>query len=476
MSKCTWDPSKHGGQQCPVHGAGGADADYKEGSKRISGGKYQISKDRKNYEEVNKERYNSLDIDEEEMDGTLDSDISQEGSSFKNKQKLSENEYKKLEEKYVENGAKVFDTTETVDGKENDLTLLYQDGKHVGTYNRTTGEFFNDEDEDFDKDEDSDFEDDASKQSISKQMSHSQENKIVDMASELNMDYEELRTNIINEAYDSMQNSDLSVQEAIDEAINGNNRSGITQEDKKYKVEEMRQKSKKYNPLSPGGVKGDLERVGFDDIEVVDNKTLKFRGPDNQEGWTIKENNVLGFDVYDSEGNKVIDDINANRESVAAKILQYEQNKGNRIDVRDFDVKDRYGVVRKVYLEQINENLKKAKTKEDFEDISDKIDALTEKGIISETKADELYNQLDKKIDEVNEQNKISKKEREKEYRKSSESIEDKQHKLTSAVGKFIDSDGSDQELDEMVNELRKSFSDEEIIKKIAMMFKGTIK
>jgi len=43
-------------------------------------------------------------------------------------------------------------------------------------------------------------------------------------------------------------------------------------------------------------------------------------------------------------------------------------------------------------------------------------------------------------------------------------------------VSKFIDSDGSDEELDAMISDLRKNMSDEEIIKKLATMFKGTIK
>lgn len=75
------------------------------------------------------------------------------------------------------------------------------------------------------------------------------------------------------------------------------------------------------------GVSGQLEKAGFKNIKIIDNKTLIFEGPDAKEGWMIKENRDLGFDVYDSEGNMVIEDIDANRENVATRILQYEQNK-----------------------------------------------------------------------------------------------------------------------------------------------------
>lgn len=74
-------------------------------------------------------------------------------------------------------------------------------------------------------------------------------------------------------------------------------------------------------------------------------------------------------------------------------------------------------------------------------------------------------------------------------YDKKSKELEDKdpeiqrerqaQHdSFTKTVGKFIDSNGSDQDLDEMVKELRRAFDgdDEAVIKKLAMMFKGTIK
>lgn len=53
---------------------------------------------------------------------------------------------------------------------------------------------------------------------------------------------------------------------------------------------------------------------------------------------------------------------------------------------------------------------------------------------------------------------------------------EEKHQRLTKAVGRFIEGQGSDQELDEMIKDLRKDYPDEEIIRKLAMMFKGTIK
>lgn len=54
--------------------------------------------------------------------------------------------------------------------------------------------------------------------------------------------------------------------------------------------------------------------------------------------------------------------------------------------------------------------------------------------------------------------------------------FEEKHNRFNNNVGKFISGQGSDQELNEMISDLRKDYSDEEIIKKLAMMFKGTIK
>ena len=279
MAECSWDPNKHGGKPCPVHGAGGVDADYKKGSKRISSGKYQISKDRKNYEDVDKKRYDDLDIDEELMDETLDSDITiadedfselkkyaqrydvdinkakeryneyvdrmtknktfgnekdikeaamentlddivmgyidnsdsdakdvedvevdeefivthvaddydgedrneffnenakkygkkiaqqiddeldnrqfnnkndsgaaPTGSGFKNKRKLTEEEFNN----YMKNHEwdyEFYEDSENVDGEEQKLTVIYDNGKHIGTYNKDTGEFFSDKED-----------------------------------------------------------------------------------------------------------------------------------------------------------------------------------------------------------------------------------------------------------------------------------------------------------------------------------------
>ena len=74
-------------------------------------------------------------------------------------------------------------------------------------------------------------------------------------------------------------------------------------------------------------------------------------------------------------------------------------------------------------------------------------------------------------------------------YDKKSKELEDKDPEIQrerqaqhdsfhKTVGKFINSSGSDQDLNDMVKELRRTFEgdDEAIIKKLAMMFKGTIK
>ena len=89
----------------------------------------------------------------------------------------------------------------------------------------------------------------------------------------------------------------------------------------------------------PGGIKGDLERAGFKNINIVDDKTLTFEGPDTKT-WTIKENKNAGFDVYDGSGKKVIDDFNAVRGDIATAILKREQNPMKDFDINDFNVED----------------------------------------------------------------------------------------------------------------------------------------
>ena len=73
-------------------------------------------------------------------------------------------------------------------------------------------------------------------------------------------------------------------------------------------------------PQKPAAPKPEIsEKAGFGNVKVVDDKTLTFTGSDNKP-WTIKQNEILGFDVYDSTGKKVVSDVNANRESIAEKI------------------------------------------------------------------------------------------------------------------------------------------------------------
>jgi len=60
--------------------------------------------------------------------------------------------------------------------------------------------------------------------------------------------------------------------------------------------------------------------------------------------------------------------------------------------------------------------------------------------------------------------------------RNKSKVQQEKSDRFNNSVGRFIEGQGSDQELDEMLSDMRKDYSDEEIIKKLAMMFKGTIK
>lgn len=60
MAQCNWDPAKHNGKSCPVHGASGTENNT--GHKlRINGGKYQVKySDSSDYEDTDKETYDHL--------------------------------------------------------------------------------------------------------------------------------------------------------------------------------------------------------------------------------------------------------------------------------------------------------------------------------------------------------------------------------------------------------------------------------
>lgn len=84
-----------------------------------------------------------------------------------------------------------------------------------------------------------------------------------------------------------------------------------------------------------GRIKGDLDRAGFEDTKVIDNKTLTFKGPDGKT-WTVKENENIGFDVYDGSNNKVINDFNANRGNIADAISNL--NSSDKTEEINYDI------------------------------------------------------------------------------------------------------------------------------------------
>ena len=139
-----------------------------------------------------------------------------------------------------------------------------------------------------------------------------------------------------------------SAYDSIDAAMKDAEKYNLTDDQKEYVHEYAKHVfgeefdddyEEEFTGREPGGVKGDLERAGFEKINIVDDKTLTFEGPDTKT-WTIKENENAGFDVYDSTGKKVLDDVNAVRENIATKILQREQNPMKDFDMSDFDVED----------------------------------------------------------------------------------------------------------------------------------------
>ena len=206
-----------------------------------------------------------------------------------------------------------------------------------------------------------------------------------------------------------------------------------------------------YTGREPGGIKGDLERAGFQNTKVIDDKTLEFEGP-NGKTWTVKENDILGFDVYDDTGKMVIEDVNANQENVATRILQREQNPMKDFNMDDFNAEEEkeYNIVTldgenlgtikaksedeafekasqanpglgdelsveeikkaddgyfddydsdledgyKIYKDKISEDISKAKTRKDLEYISEEIDDNLKAGYISQEEANEFKNKL----------------------------------------------------------------------------------
>lgn len=76
MAECNWNPDKHGGKPCPVHGSGNA-GDGKH-YKRINQGKYEVSGDGKTYSETDRDTYNSFEVDDDLFDVNEDSDFEYE--------------------------------------------------------------------------------------------------------------------------------------------------------------------------------------------------------------------------------------------------------------------------------------------------------------------------------------------------------------------------------------------------------------
>lgn len=76
MAQCNWDPSKHGGKPCPVHGVSGNENNV--GHKiRINGGKYQVKyADSEDYEDTDKDTFEHLrESGQQDFDETVDDDF-----------------------------------------------------------------------------------------------------------------------------------------------------------------------------------------------------------------------------------------------------------------------------------------------------------------------------------------------------------------------------------------------------------------
>ena len=102
MADCNWDPAKHGGKPCPVHGAGGSIETGQPGKVKINKGKYYHGDD----EEISRDEYNELKgngYTEDDMDANNEDDFGFDEEPEVEENKSTDDEVKKYKSVTDEN-------------------------------------------------------------------------------------------------------------------------------------------------------------------------------------------------------------------------------------------------------------------------------------------------------------------------------------------------------------------------------------
>lgn len=302
MAECRWNPEKHGGKPCPVHG--GAGSPGAGGHKiRINQGKYEArTSDDADWEEVSPEEYEDLkeggyaefDENEESDFGDFD-EYDGEGLAFNKKEKISEEEFDK---KFA--GFDIEEMEE--DGQK--LKLAYdEDGNHVGTYNITEGVMYYD-----DEVEDNHL-------AYEEVFTGNDNSQIERYAEKYGIDASELKDEIHQDALDRIRQGDSvtnAKNDAMEEVLG---RLAEGPDNSEMKVDEPSEKMKsdyyEWPEDKDQPAEGDLIRYGDydDDFYIVKDKDGQFTLRNNvtKEEMEVPGSDLIekGYDIIHSHKEKL---------------------------------------------------------------------------------------------------------------------------------------------------------------------------
>ena len=449
MAQCTWDPAKHGGQPCPVHGSGGNENNIsnrtkvgtKDGKKgrvfNLRGDEADVEyedKTRGSHKLSDLEAYDEDDVNDE-FDGIEDEDFG-----------ISNNE---------------FDDARPNHTKLNDMNLSDSDKwnmayKYIGT----------DKLEKLAEELDLDSPQDIPTSELLKYMS---DDEIADM----------IRVNGLDDGEEDFDKNPYTSPDDSDFRKGYKNQAKMSEEEFKSQFDRYGKGKAGYDYYSYGKNKGyvlsDEEgtTIGFYDLNngtfyYEDSATEKMKS--DKDDLSDVENNQYQSphkfeDFEDARYYPVSDE---DRKAAGPKWLGKYHSIMDAHGGTDENFKDKFkfaGKSEKLRGADIYQgpdgyfsgnpriNSMSFKTKEALEDYFDKMYSdyrITEPG---NNYAPDAYKAARMKSPEY------------------------KSKAFNNSIGKFIEGNGSDQELDEAINSLRnQGYSDDEIIRKILMMFKGTIK
>lgn len=149
MEKCNWDPSKHGGKPCPVHGNGGSEDKEGNHKVKIEGGKYKLKyDDNSDWEDTDEETFNHVrvnakadfDLNDEKEDFGFDEEESEEDKLWdkyekgeitdKERENLNSERQKNLIGEDEENGISSYRKEKDESGEEEHIVIT--SGPHAG--------------------------------------------------------------------------------------------------------------------------------------------------------------------------------------------------------------------------------------------------------------------------------------------------------------------------------------------------------